>query len=481
MLDQERTKLVRPGEFHPPDHFYPRVLNAHIHPLVRHLMELGNDRIVSRYCHLHPEVNGEAVQQLLATRPRYFLWGGTDLIHVTTEEGHRRVVVIETNSSPSGQKSMPRLNESQEEAGYLTVLEKSFLPALRKRKTGLKGGLAVLYDKNLMETSGYAATLAELANENVHLVPFHSSQSPPHARFNEQTVLEVKINHDWVPIRAAFRYVTQKPWDRIPPLTKTMVYNPVIVCLAGGRNKLVASKAYDLYNAKMMAAGLNISTPETIWDVSLDEVPLWVQRMGGIAVVKVPYSNAGQGVYTIIDENELDAFMQMEHHYDQFIVQALIGNSSWSSQSQHGKLFHVGTMPDRRLRLYVADLRFMVAASPAGFLPVAVYARRAKSPLESELAPGQSSWDMLGTNLSVKQPDGQWATESERLLLMDSRDFNRLGIGLDDLIESYLQTVMSVTAIDQMAKSLVNSKGKFRRRLFMSINPDKQLFEELIR
>ncbi len=37
---------------------------------------------------------------------------------------------------------------------------------------------------------------------------------------------------------------------------------------------------------------------------------------------------------------------------------------------------------------------------------------------------------------------------------MDSRDFNRLGLGLDDLIEAYLQTVLAVTSIDRMAQGL---------------------------
>lgn len=33
---------------------------------------------------------------------------------------------------------------------------------------------------------------------------------------------------------------------------------------------------------------------------------------------------------------------------------------------------------------------------------------------------------MLGTNLSVKE-DGKWSTETNRLLLMDRKDFNQLG------------------------------------------------------
>ena len=103
-------------------------------------------------------------------------------------------------------------------------------------------------------------------------------------------------------MRAAFRYVTQRPWTRIPPVTRTAMLNPVLTCLAGGRNKMLAAKAYDLLSAELAPTGLVVRTPETIWDVALAEVPLWVQRMGGVAVVKVPYSNAGQGVYTIASQ-----------------------------------------------------------------------------------------------------------------------------------------------------------------------------------
>jgi len=81
---------------------------------------------------------------------------------------------------------------------------------------------------------------------------------------------------EWIPIRAAFRYVTQKPWNRIPLHSKTRILNPTIACLAGGRNKMVAAKAYDIFNAELQPFGLKINMPETIWDVSKNEVPLWV-------------------------------------------------------------------------------------------------------------------------------------------------------------------------------------------------------------
>ncbi|CAM2064524.1 hypothetical protein SCOR_04085 [Sulfidibacter corallicola] len=475
-----QTTMVQPGQFEPENHYYPRVLNAQLHPLVAGFLSLGNSRIAERYCHLHPEVSRESVEEALSKQMKYMRWSGADLFCVTNDRGNRRVVVIETNSCPSGQKSMPMIRDMDEQNGYKLLLERAFVPALKRRSLP-EGGLAVLYDKNHMEASAYAATLADLTNKPVHLVPFLADDENPPARFTPEGVLEIRTEAGmWQPIRAALRYVTQRPWTRIPPLTKTLIFNPVIGCLAGGRNKLLASKAYDFYNGSMHATRLAIRTPETIWDVTRESIPMWVQRMGGIAVVKNPYSNAGQGVWTIVNNRELQNFMDLEQRYDRFIVQSLIGNSGWSSRGRES-LYHLGTVPDKKGRIFVADLRFMVGSGDQGFFPVAIYARRSPKPLIGVLEGSEDSWDMLGTNLSYRDEEGQWKTQTERLLLMDNRDFNRLGIGLDDLIESYLQTVMATTAIDRMADSLVSSKGKFKYRFFGTVNPDNRLADEICR
>lgn len=473
------TTLVKPGEFDPQKHFYERVLNAQIHPLVRFFFNLGNERIAERYCHLHPEADPQAVRRLLGTSPGYFRWGGADLFVTASRAGIRRIVIIETNSCPSGQKSMPRIAEADELAGYRLLVEHTFLDLMSTRVLP-PGELAVLYDKNLMEASGYAATMAELTQEPVHLVPYYDGDYGRTARFDDGVLEVLAEDGRWVPIRAAMRYVTQRPWNRLPPVSRTAILNPVIACLAGGRNKLLAAKAYDLLNAKLAKDGLKIHVPETIWDASKREVPLWIDRMGGIGVVKNPYSNAGQGVYTITSQAELDRFMASEQHYDQFIVQALIGNSSWSSSAEQGRLYHVGTVPDPKGHIYVADLRCMAVAGQGGFRPAAIYARRARRPLTPALDPADDSWEMLGTNLSVKKDDGSWGTETDRLLLMDGRDFNRLGLGLDDLIEAYLQTVMSMVAIDGMANQLITKARRFRRRLFASLVADPALEAEIM-
>src|SRR5690606_39266726 len=95
-----QAQTVRAGAFESARHFYPRGLNAHIHPLVRLFMTLGNVRIAERYCHLHPEVEPAAARALLASVPPHVRRGGAVLFCATSERGHRRIVVIETNSSP---------------------------------------------------------------------------------------------------------------------------------------------------------------------------------------------------------------------------------------------------------------------------------------------------------------------------------------------------------------------------------------------
>ncbi|GAB5555353.1 MAG: hypothetical protein Sapg2KO_49440 [Saprospiraceae bacterium] len=474
------VKIFHPGDFEAHQHWYPKALNATIHPMVNFFLNLDQERIINRYCHLHPMVQPNQLRTLLNHKSRHFLWGGADLLNVTSAGGKRQMVVIENNSCPSGQKSMPLLDDNQEQGSYRWLIERTFKPLLKNNRSGIKGGLAVIYDKNEMETSGYAAVIADVFKEPVYWVPFYKDNPDPDVRFVDN-VMEVRDPEgNWQPIRAAFRYLTQKPWNRLPLHCKTKILNPIIACLAGGRNKMIAAKAYDMYNAELEGSGLKIKVPETIRDVRKNEIPLWVKQLGGQAVIKVPYSNAGQGVYTIVSQNELDAFMEMEFDYDQFIVQSLIGNYNWSSTTKAGKFYHVGCIPDVKGKTYVADIRMMISSTPEGIKPLVVYARRAAKPLVDQLQEGGDSWEMLGTNLSYKNEDGSWNSDTNRLILMGRRDFNKLGLGLDDLIEAYIQTVLSTIAIDQMAITLMNKQGRFRMRLFKSLNDDPALINEIL-
>lgn len=475
LLIKSNIKTIEPNTFDSQNHWYEKALNATIHPTVAYFFNLTTQQIVNRYCHLNPSVNKNELLQILNYQPKFYKLSGADLLHVTTSKGKRQMVIIENNSCPSGQKSMPLLNEYDEKGGYGAFIEKTIGPILRKKGVN---NIAVIYDKNPMEASGYAHAIADYTNKPIKLIPYYNKDDQ-HLKF-ENNYLWYKENEEWIKLDTVFRYLTQKPWNRLPINSKTTIVNPVIACIAGGRNKLMASKAYDFYNAELFDKNLKILTPQTIWDVNKNEVPLWVTKMGGKAVVKVPYSNAGQGVYTITNQEELNSFMEEENHYDKFIVQSLIGNANWSSNTQEGKFYHVGTMPNKKGNSYVLDFRIMIHATKEGYKPLSLYSRRALEPLKDNLEAGNSSWDILGTNLSYKKEDGGWGSDTSRLLLMERKSFNQLGISLDNLIEGYIQTVLSSIAIDKMGQNLVGSKGKLKKRLMQSLNDDKQLLNEIM-
>jgi len=472
-------EVFQPGEFEADRHFYPRTLNAQIHPLVLSFFRMPIGRIITRYCHLHPYTDRPTLEKVFQTPPRHLRWSGSDIFNVSTEHGVKQKLIVETNSCPSGQKSFPLLEEHKEEGGYWRLIERTFLPLVSKRlKRSSDGVLAVLYDKNPMESSGYAQALATLTDRPVYLIPCHRSDPERHLTIRDREVY-ARLDGREVPIVCGFRYVTQRPWTRLPFNLKTPILNPIVACLAGGRNKTTASKAYEYFNADYRGRGLEILTPESFTNVRKAQVPLLLHQLGGRAVVKVPYLNAGQGIYTIVSDDELDAFMAADHPYDEFIVQQLVGNFRWSSTGRRGKLFNIGTVPDKKENIYIFDVRMMISWQGESFRPVAMYARRAPLNMSVELEPGTPSWHVLGTNLSKKVGEEQWETEPRRLLMMDRKDFNKLGLGIDDLIECFVQSVMANKAIDDLAQKLVKRGGGFRKVLFSSLNNDESLLKEI--
>ncbi|MEZ4951082.1 MAG: hypothetical protein R2784_17110 [Saprospiraceae bacterium] len=237
---------IEPGSFEAHNHWYPKALNATIHPMVNFFLNLEQKRIVNRYCHLHPKVKPDFLMEVLNYQPKYFLWAGADLINVTSAGGRRQMVVIENNSCPSGQKSMPLREDHEEQGGYRLLIERTFKPLLDQKRSSLQGGLAVVYDKNPMEASGYASVIADMMEEPVYYVEYKQYQKDAPVKFEDGVMHIRDASGHWHPIRAAFRYLTQRPWNRLPMHTKTKILNPILACLAGGRNKMVAAKTRHL-------------------------------------------------------------------------------------------------------------------------------------------------------------------------------------------------------------------------------------------
>ncbi|MCH7411225.1 hypothetical protein MM239_17645 [Belliella sp. DSM 111904] len=454
----KNVHLVEPGDFEPTDHWYPRVLNSNIHPLVAYFLNLSHEQIAERYHRLHPQSDLDTLMEILRYQPQYFRWAGTDLMHVTNHEGNRRLTVIETNSCPSGQKSMPLLDLNVEQGGYKRLIDKTFKPMVNAHK--MEGALAVIYDKNPMENIGYAATVADVFGENVYLAKFDKADIDPPVKFENGVMFIRNEKDEWVQIRASFRYVTQEPWTRLPEQTKTLILNPIEACLAGGRNKEIASAAYDVFNEKYKDKGIGIFTPKTFRKVKYAELQGHFDRLGGSMVIKVPDSNAGQGVYTVISQSELDHAMSEIDPNDEYLIQELIHSNFSRNLDPTSAWYHVGTIPDSKGRSFAFDLRLMMHATEEGIRPLAVYSRRSRFPLNQELPEDMNSWEVYGTNLSIKGEDG-WTYADERLMLFDIRNFGQLGLGVDELIKGFVQSTMAVYAIDQNAiKSYGNSPIK---------------------
>lgn len=140
---------------------------------------------------------------------------------------------------------MPFGNNDDNEDGYHVLMRTSFKSMLDDSDAKLpEGGLAVIYDKNVMEARGYAAAMADVFKEPVYLAELYVKEKDPDppVRWIHDVMNVRDESGAWIPIRACFRYVTQRPWDRIPMNSKTVVLNSIISCLAGGRNKMAADK-----------------------------------------------------------------------------------------------------------------------------------------------------------------------------------------------------------------------------------------------
>lgn len=80
--EPKKTKKAHDGHqvtaenFESEKHFYPRVLNAQIHPMVGYFFSLGNERIIARFMHLNPQINEEVLRKCLGYVPKHFQWAG---------------------------------------------------------------------------------------------------------------------------------------------------------------------------------------------------------------------------------------------------------------------------------------------------------------------------------------------------------------------------------------------------------------------
>ena len=91
---KNRVRLISPGEFEAHNHWYPKALNATIHPMINFFLNLDQERIITRYCHMHPIVDGDKLREILNYPIKYFQWAGADLLNVTSAGGKRQIILV---------------------------------------------------------------------------------------------------------------------------------------------------------------------------------------------------------------------------------------------------------------------------------------------------------------------------------------------------------------------------------------------------
>lgn len=82
------------------------------------------------------------------------------------------------------------------------MLESAFKDMMDTADRSL-GGLAVVCDKNMMEASGYAATLAEVMKEKVWLVEFYEYDQDPPVKWIDR-VMYIRDEKKGTPPRSEF-------------------------------------------------------------------------------------------------------------------------------------------------------------------------------------------------------------------------------------------------------------------------------------
>lgn len=76
----------------------------------------------------------------------------------------------------------------------------------------------------------------------------------------------------------------------------------------------------------------------------------------------------------------------------------------------------------------------------------------------------------MGTSISSKaissSGDEIWVADTDRILYVDETDFPMLGVDVDDLVDAFVKTVLTVVAIDKVCVRLMEPVGNTTQRGF---------------
>lgn len=132
--------------------------------------------------------------------------------------------------------------------------------------------------------------------------------------------------------------------------------------------------------------------------------------------------------------------------------------------------------------LYACTIRIIACSLPSGFKMTAIRGARAPEPFASicsETNRSPTSTKTLNEDAYITNI-GTDDRSASRLVILDDAAMRGLAIGIDDIVDGFIQTVFSIHAIDAMCKRLTTSDGELNLQLLKELNPDPQLLAELM-
>ncbi len=461
--------IVPQANIAPEDLYASRALKTTYAPEVQRFLKMSPQAMVACYRKRYPEVKQDFLEQAIRYQPRYFRYGGADLFRVYNRHTQKtEMVLIEINSVPGGLSNTPELkNPVYQKFAHFFMETLGKTPFASKRE----GVLAVLSHGQRMDPLGIAQAIARKAKEPVHLIT-HEKDKPLHQQpwrvdaSSGGLFIQTK-DALWHKVRGAVSLLGPSSMFASQPLSVSqgVLIDPPMVHRAGGVEKARANEAYRAFNMEALhsqKAGSNplIRTPKT-YQVSREEVHALVNEMGSSAVVKLPDGNGGDGIWMLRHERDMAKFLKETEESatstpsQKYIVQELILPMPWASLSKKpADRYNRGTVPDRQnMKRYVYDMRMLVAPLNGVWRPLGLLGRQAPTPIPtpdtiSDKTSPQTIWNVLGTNLSRKSPQG-WFFREQGLMVFDKKGYTPTGLTLDDLVEGYFQSIFAMQAIDK--------------------------------
>lgn len=407
---------------------------------VREVLASSHAALVSAWLRAKPGCDPHQLTTLLGVGAQEFRLSGVDLMPMRSSDGSLTFRVLELNSAPGFAYCMPGLD----------AWTHAYVPTIRALAEGLDetdlAGLALLTESKIpVETDGFGLCLERFTGRPAWVL------GPPEIEQAEQAPTDggVRMRIGSREVRGGLRYLHAKPWMRLPPTAVGHFRNGTAIDLKGGRDKVAAHRAFAAFEAAMAPAGLRIDTPRS-WII--DDAAALVEALAALVeqeswgVSKIRDGNSGFGIDFFDPSRVTDrAWPRFP-----FVIQEMLSPPALAPDGCPG-LLGARCRGDTDNARYAFDLRAVVHHTLGGFRPLALYGRRAATPLAS-LRPGTVTAAALDAALKVNiavSTGGGFRLELERLLIGDAVGWHSMGLSVDDARRAMVQAMLATAAVDR--------------------------------